>query len=106
MSRVQVLHQVPRPRLAEALPKIYRPACDISRLREAQYTVLVFSSKKVSLSTLVSRALAQVPADAHIIALAHNLTAEGLAMLAERNAVVFLLHGVFHWTDETYRSVA
>jgi hypothetical protein len=106
MSRVQVLSRIPRSRLPKALPKIYQPACDASRLRESEYTVLIFPAKKVSLSGVVSRALSKVPASSHIIAFAHNLTAEGLAILAERKAVVFLLHGVFHWTDETYRSVA
>lgn len=106
MSAVQILPNVSRERLPEALPHIYRSACDKSRLREAIYTVLVFPSTKVVLSTIVSRALTEVPADAHVLAFAHNLTAEGLAFLADRSAIVFLIHGAFHWTDETYRSVA
>lgn len=106
MSRVQVLHRIPRARLPAALPKVYQRACDASRLKETEYTVLIFPAKKASLSTAVSRALTNVPAGASIIAFANNLTEEGLAMLAERSAVVFLLHGVFHWTDETLRSVA
>jgi hypothetical protein len=106
MGAVHILENVMRERLLDHIPHIYRHVCDPSKLRGESFAVVVFPSEKAVLSTVVAKALAKIPKEGNIVALAHNLTQEGFAMLADRNATIFLLHGGFHWTDESYRSVA
>ena len=106
MGAVNILENVTRERLLTAVPHVYRTVCDVARLADYEYTVVVFPSDKTVMSAVVSKALAKLPETAKVIALARNLTQEGLAMLVDREAIVFLLRGGFYWTDESLRSVA
>jgi hypothetical protein len=59
----------------------------------------------VSHSSAVAKALARIPASgSQLVALGWNFTAEALALLEERGAIIFRL-SEFPWTDESHENI-
>jgi hypothetical protein len=91
-------------------PHEFREFVLVGRLDRPLYTVISYpgmrsESSSVVTSRSIKRAIAEaVDTGEPLIAIAHNFTAEAIALLEAQGAIVFRRHD-YHWTDETYAAI-
>lgn len=102
----QTLSGLTLEQLEKQVPRKYDHAREGMRLHTGLYTLIQFAPSKdqIVLSRTVREALAKIPDDARIVAVAYGFTTEGLDCLAARGAVV-LTESEFYWTDESYERI-